>query len=63
MKGKSNRPLVIRGKPDYIGWLPKLKGLPEGVMVTNPGMFQPGEYVMHIDHEMMTARIEPKGTE
>jgi hypothetical protein len=55
--------LVIRGAAEFIGWLPKLKGLPDGVMVTNPGLFQPGAYVMRVDHELMTATIEPKGTE
>lgn len=55
--------LIIRGKAEFIGGLPKLKGLPEGVVVMNPGLFQPGEYVMRVDHESMTAKIEPKGTE
>lgn len=55
--------LTIRGAAEFIGWLPKLRGLPPGVMVMNPGLFQPGEYVMRVDHELMTATIEPKGTE
>lgn len=61
MSTKYERDLKIAGAGRVtITEVPALTGIEEGLVLENPGEFEPGDYVLRIDGVGLTARIEPK---